>query len=214
MAPAGKVPPSLPVWSFPTRLTQKVLYTRESARKEYYPIPEALNTIDVLDVLHNHTLLANTFWPWSETEVVLEKRGTTELVISSSAASTRATMSTTAEGIVYEEEMPLGLKMTIVYRVADMQDQPREKDFPASAGPTSLAESRLYVVEERSVAAPRPLSMLVKVKEGPIEKTPHLVWLLNELGRNGKNMTEALTGLRGLAGDLDDTGEPGKAKAD
>jgi hypothetical protein len=118
-------------------------------------------------------------------------------------------MSTIAEGIFYEEEMPLGLKMTIIYKVADVQDQDREKDTQVSARSTSLAESRLYVVQERSVAAPRPLSMLVNMKEGPIEKTRRLVWLLNELGRNGKDSAQALAGLRASAAD-----DMGKSKAD
>jgi hypothetical protein len=163
--------------------------------------------------LHNHTLVANTFWP-SDTEVVEEKRSsqcTTEFVINASAGSARATMSTTAEGIFYEEEMPLGLKMTIIYKVADVQDQDRQKDTQVSARPTSLAESRVYLVEERSVAAPRPLSMLVNVKDGPIEKTRRLVWLLNELGRNGKDSAQALAGLRASAADLHDIR---KSKAD
>jgi hypothetical protein len=159
--------------------------------------------------LHNHNLLANTFWPL-DAEVVEEKRtsqSTTEFVIRSSAG--RATMSTIAEGIFYEEEMPLGLKMTIIYKVADVQDQDREKNTQVSARSTSLAESRLYVVQERSVAAPRPLSILVNVKEGPIEKTHRLVWLLTELGRNGKDSAQALAGLRASAAD-----DMGKSKAD
>lgn len=123
-------------------------------------------------------------------------------------------MSTTPEGIFYEEEMPLGLKMAIYYKVSDVQDQNWEKDSQASARPTSPADAGLYLVEERSVVAPRPLSMLVKVKEGPIEKTRHLVWLLKELGRNGNNTTEALTGLRACAEELDGMDGLRKSKAD
>ncbi|RLL93411.1 hypothetical protein CFD26_100911 [Aspergillus turcosus] len=189
------------------------LYSRKSAEKEYYPVPEGLSPTDVLQILHNHTLLANTFWPRSESEVVEEKRTSnsiTEFVINSSAGSARVTMSTTTDGLFYEEEMPLGLKMAIYYKVVNIQDQ----NAQASAHPTLSNESHLHLVEERSVVAPRPLSMLVKVKEGPIEKTRHLIWLLNELGRNGKNMAEALAGLRASAEGLDGVDGQAKPKAD
>lgn len=199
------------------RLTlKKVLYSTKSAKTESYSIPEELNATDVLNILHNHTLLADTFWPQSESEVVEEKRissSTTEFVISSSAGSARATMSKTTDGLFYQEEMPLGLKMAIYYKVVDVQDQD-QKATQASTRPTSSADAGLYLVEERSVAAPRPLSMIVKVKEGPIEKTRHLVWLLNELGWNGKNMAEALAGLRASAKDLDGMNGQAKPKAD
>ncbi|KAF7133827.1 hypothetical protein CNMCM5793_005239 [Aspergillus hiratsukae] len=154
------------------------LYSTKSAKTESYPIPEELNAADVLNILHNHTLLAGTFWPRPESEAVQQKHtsdSTTDFVISSSAGSARATMTTTTDGVFYEEDMPLGHKMTIYYKVADVQDQNWEKDSQASSRPTSSAESRLYLVEERSVTAPRPLSMLVKVKEGTIEKTRHLI---------------------------------------
>ncbi|RHZ49666.1 hypothetical protein CDV55_101478 [Aspergillus turcosus] len=189
------------------------LYSRKSAKTESYPIPEQLDATDVLNILHNHTLLADTLWPRSESAVVEEKRTSnsiTEFVINSSAGRARVTMSTTTDGLFYEEEMPLGLKMAIYYRVADIQDQ----NAQASAHPTLSNESHLHLVEERSVVAPRPLSMLVKVKEGPIEKTRHLIWLLNELGRNGKNMAEALAGLRASAEGLDGVDGQAKPKAD
>ncbi|KAF4217234.1 hypothetical protein CNMCM6457_004592 [Aspergillus fumigatiaffinis] len=106
---------------------RKVLYSTKSAKKEYYPVPEALTTIGVFEILHNHTLVANTFWPL-DAEVVEEEhtsQSTTEFVIRSSAG--RATMSTIAEGIFYEEEMPLGFKMAIIYKVADVQDKTGRK---------------------------------------------------------------------------------------
>ncbi|KAJ9358776.1 hypothetical protein C8Q69DRAFT_527250 [Paecilomyces variotii] len=193
------------------------LYSTKSAKTEYYPIPEELNATDVLELLHNHTLLASTFWSRSESSEVVEEKhtshNTTEFEIKSSAGTARATMSTTNNGLFYEEEMPLGLKMAIYYRIADVQDQNWEKDTQASARPI-LSDESLCLVEERSVMAPRPLSMFVKVKEGPIEKSHHLVWLLNELGRNGKNMTEALTGLRASTADLDGMEGLAKNKAD
>jgi hypothetical protein len=161
-------------------------------------------------------LLASTFWSRSESEAVEEKHtshSTTEFEINSSAGTARAAMSTSTNGVFYEEEMPLGLKMAIYYKIVDVQGQNRAKDTQASARPIPSDES-LCVVEERSVMAPRPFSMFVKVKEGPIEKSRHLVWLLNELGRNGKNITEALTSLRASAADLGGMEGLAKNKAD
>ncbi|KAL3475150.1 hypothetical protein BJX99DRAFT_230087 [Aspergillus californicus] len=89
-------------------------------------MPEALNLQDVLMLLHNHSALSNILWPRSTFDTSEEKRtgpNTTEFRIGSttSIAKSKATMTTRAEGVAYEEELPLGLSATIVYRVADFR---------------------------------------------------------------------------------------------
>ncbi|RYP27601.1 hypothetical protein DL767_007606 [Monosporascus sp. MG133] len=194
------------------------LYSTKTAKKEYYPIPDTLNLQDVLAILRDHSILSNVFWPRSAREIPEEKRtgpSTTEFSIGSSAARGRATMTTKADGIVYEEEMPLGLKMTVVYRVTDCPPGTWSKDSDASSDALlSLSESRLCLEEERSVAAPRPLSMLVNLKDGPIVKTQNLVRVLNEFGRNGKDLVSALASLQVSTADHSDTDELEKPKAD
>lgn len=77
-----------------------------------------------------------------------------------------------------------------------------------------LPESRLCLEEERSVTAPRPLSLLVNLKDEPIPKTLSLVRGLNEFGRNGKDVDLTLASLPAPTANPDEAYELGKSKAD
>ncbi|RYO89738.1 hypothetical protein DL764_008541 [Monosporascus ibericus] len=194
------------------------LYSTKTAKKEYYHIPDALNLQDVLVILRDHSTLSNVFWPRSTMEIPEEKctgPSTTEFRIGSSAARSRAIMTTKADGIVYEEDMPLGLKVTVVYRVANCPPGTWSNDSDASSDRLlSLSESRLCLEEERSVVGPRPLLILTNLKEGPIVKTRNLMWVLDEFARNGKDLVSALGSLQLSTADPNDADELEKPKAD
>lgn len=122
-----------------------------------------------------------------------------------------------AREVVVEEEMPLGLRMTLVYRVSD--EPPQGISAEEGDGLLALADSQpstslspsgsrigLYLEVERSVMAPRPLSMLVKTTEGPVVKTKNLLFVLDELG-NGRDLDAVLCALNDGLGESDDEGD-------
>lgn len=102
-----------------------------------------------------------------------------------------------------EEDMPLGLEMALVYRVTTSSDLPPDSDTSNGDNLLSVSSPGLYLEVERSVLAPRLLSFLVKAREGPILKTRNLLWVLEEMGRNGKVLGAALDQLRVHDGDCD-----------
>ncbi|GKZ23510.1 hypothetical protein AbraIFM66951_007610 [Aspergillus brasiliensis] len=205
-------------------------YSTKHAKTSYYHIPSTLNLEDVQQVFHNHSTLAGIFWPQPTNDpenLIFENQtgpSTTEIQIgptlgSGSATKCKASLTSHHEAreVVVIEEMPLGLRMTLVYRVSD--EPPQGISAEEGDGLLALADSQpstslsgsgsrvgLYLEVERSVSAPRPLSMLVKTTEGPIVKTKNLLFVLDELGRNGKDLDAALAALTGL-GESDDEGE-------
>lgn len=89
--------------------------------------------------------------------------------------------------VVLEETMPLGLELRLVHRV--ISDLPSGSDVSDSLLSTP---SSLYLEVERSVTAPKPLSIIVQVTEGLICKTMNLTHVLDEMARNGKDFTTAI----------------------
>lgn len=187
----------------------EVFYSTKTAKKEHYPIPEALDTQHILGILHDHSVLAQVFWP---TEVLEEKRTDSRsatFTIGPSNATTKATLTSQGDGVICSEEMPLGLQFTVTYRIVSPQENSQKETTketePVEAESTSsllnstipLTEHRLYVEEERSVLALKPLSKIINMSEGPIVKTQNLTMVLEELGRNGMDMASALAILKG-----------------
>ncbi|PYH54844.1 uncharacterized protein BO96DRAFT_424449 [Aspergillus niger CBS 101883] len=208
-------------------------HSTKHAKTSYYHIPSTVNLDDVQQILHNHSTLANIFWPQTVNDpenLIFENQtgpSTTEIQIGPASGSNPGPSATKckarmishheAREVVVEEEMPLGLRMTLVYRVSDEPPQgisAEEGDgLPALADSqpsTSLSPSGsrigLYLEVERSVMAPRPLSMLVKTTEGPVVKTKNLLFVLDELG-NGRDLDAVLGALNDGLGESDDEGE-------
>ncbi|KAJ5247897.1 hypothetical protein N7468_002880 [Penicillium chermesinum] len=187
-----------------------------SSRKAYYPLPDTLTQQDVLKFLHNRTALAHLFWHPQVAEVDERRTSPTSTNFSIGSAPTKgkATITTAADEAVCEEELPFGLRMRVVYRVIDTSVGGYGNGVSASSDRLILPESRLCLEEERSVAVPRPLSLLVNLKDGPISKTLSLVRALNEFGRNGKDLGSTLASLPAPTADPDDGYELEKSKAD
>lgn len=184
-----------------------VFYSTKTARKEHYPVPEALDTQHVLGVLHDHSTLAQVFWP----EVLREKHTdshSTAFIIGPSSAITKATLTSQGDGVICSEGMPLGLQFTVTYRIVGPQNSQKESTCetePVEAESTSSllnstispTEHRLCLEEERSVLALKPLSKIVNMSEGPIVKTQNLTMVLEELGWNEMDTASALAILKG-----------------
>lgn len=199
-----------------TSLTKPVFYTTKEAEKSHHPIPSGLKEQDASNILHDHPLLAAIFWPSRR----IIKQGedsptprTTHFSVGSASGSetsykTSLTSQFNEKEVILVEDMPLGLKMTVAYRVISGEDIPSES--PNENDVLEATPNGLYLEVERSVQSPRPLSLLVRVKDGPIQKTRDLLWVLDEMGRNGKNLAAALGALR----IRDDGTDRGKDKAD
>ncbi|ODM20525.1 hypothetical protein SI65_03578 [Aspergillus cristatus] len=197
-------------------------YSAKTAKKEHYPIPEALNTQHVLGVLHDHSVLVQVLWP---RQVLEEKRtdsSSTTFTIGPSDSTTKATLTSQGNGIVCTENMPLGLQFTVTYRIVTSQENSRkentgktepveaESTFSLLNSTTSPTEPRLHLEEERSVLAPKPLSKVLNMSEGPIVKTQNLVMVLEEVARNGMDIASALGSLK--ASTTNGTGKVEKRK--
>lgn len=195
---------------------QTDFYSTQTAKKAYYPLPDALSQQDVLSFLHNHTALAHVFWPQLVTGVDERRTCPTSTIISIGPAATKgkATIATMADEAVCEEELPFGLRMSVVYRVIDTSVGGYGNGVSESSDCLTLPESRLCLEEERSVTAPRPLSLLLNQKDGPIPKTLSLVRALDEFGRNGKDVGLTLASLSAPTADRDNAYELEKPKAD
>ncbi|KAF5857186.1 hypothetical protein ETB97_006178 [Aspergillus alliaceus] len=184
-------------------------YSTKAAKKELYPISEALSIQDVLDVLHTHSMLSQVFWPLSVTEG-LEKKTTTpqrtKFTVSSLDTNDKATLTSQADAVTCTEETILGLRFTVTYRIIDSRYNPEQKiihDIFQTESTSSLInsttlplETRLYLEEERSLTAPKPLSSLMKMKDGPIVKTRNLLFFLEEMSRNGADMASTIASLK------------------
>ncbi|CAK42987.1 hypothetical protein M747DRAFT_351024 [Aspergillus niger ATCC 13496] len=208
-------------------------HSTKHAKTSYYHIPSTVNLDDVQQILHNHSTLANIFWPQTVNDpenLIFENQtgpSTTEIQIGPASGSNPGPSATKckarmishheAREVVVEEEMPLGLRMTLVYRVSD--EPPQGISAEEGDGLLALADSQpstslspsgsrigLYLEVERSVMAPRPLSMLVKTTEGPVVKTKNLLFVLDELG-NGRDLDAVLGALNDGLGESDDEGE-------
>lgn len=104
--------------------------------------------------------------------------------------------------------MPLGLQFTVTYRIITQENSQKEstsENEPVEAESTLnllnstvyLTQHRLYLEEERSVLALKPLSKIMALIEGPIAKTQPLTMVLEQLYWNGMDMASALAILKG-----------------
>lgn len=188
--------------------SNQAFYSTKTAKKQHYPIPEALNTRYVLSILHDHSVLAQVFWP---TKLLEEKciDSHSTFTIGPSNATTKATLTSQGDGVICSENMPLSLQCTVTYRLVAPQEisqrETTKETEPVGGESTSsllkstipLIQHRLYLEEERSVLALKPLSKVINMSEGPIVKTQNLTMILEELSRNGMVMASALAILKG-----------------
>ncbi|CAG7936501.1 unnamed protein product [Penicillium nalgiovense] len=182
-----------------------------TSSKAYYHLPDALIQEDVFSFLHNHTALAHLFWPLAM-KVDESTNPTSTIFNIGSAAKEKATITSATDEVVCEEELPFGLRMRMVYRVINTSVGGYGNGVSGSSDRLILPESRLCLEEERSVTAPRPLSLLLNLKDGPIPKTLNLLRALNEFARNGKDVDLTLAPLPAPTADPDDVYEMGKSK--
>ena len=185
--------------------SKAVLYSTKHAKKSYHPIPSTLGADDVLQIFQDHGHLAEIFWPPphvisdekhttpNKTEFCIECARSSEPGSSVSKSKTSIVSRKQEKEVVLEESMPLGIELGIVHRV--ISDLPPGSEALDSLQQISTSSS-LYLEVERSVTAPKPLSIIVQVTEGLVCKTKNLVWVLDEMGRNGKDLTAALQQLR------------------
>lgn len=94
------------------------------------------------------------------------------------------------------EEMPLGFVVTVTYTVsrADADAMTSETD-PSLLKLGTLSDSKLYLEEERTMRALKPILGWIRYKDGPIVKTENLARFLEEISRNGNDMDSALESL-------------------
>jgi hypothetical protein len=154
-------------------------------------------------------MLSQVFWPLSITEVLEEKTTvpqSTKFTVSSLNTNNKAALTSQANAVTCTEETFLGLRFTVTYRIIDSRYNPAQiiiHDIFQTESTSSLInsttlplETRLYLEEERSLTAPKPLSSLMKMKDGPIVKTRNLLFFLEEMSRNGADMASAIASLK------------------
>jgi hypothetical protein len=103
-------------------------------------------------------------------------------------------LSPVANGVICTEEMPAGLTMTITYTVAGREAAEKQSThrMPKPNAASAPADSKVYLEEERTIRAPKPLSSLMSFSNGPSEKTQNILRFLEELSRNGWDVVSAL----------------------
>ena len=162
-------------------------------------------------------MLAQVLWP---RQVLEEKRTDLSSIastIGSSDSTAKATLTSQGNGIVCTGNMPLGVQFIVLYRIVTSQENSRKentgKTEPVGAESassilsptTSPTEPRLHLEEKRCVLAPKPLSKVLNMSEGPIVETQNLVMVLEELAQNGMDIASALGSLK--ASTTNGTGE-------
>ncbi|QKX61541.1 uncharacterized protein TRUGW13939_08693 [Talaromyces rugulosus] len=193
-------------------------YSTTYARKEYYPIPETLDADLVLGILHDHCTVAHILWTPGLVKAAEEIQASpraTKFDIRSETGRLQSSLTTESDGLVCKEEMPLGFQITVKYRVVHGQttagqNEGKADDILNTVQPSSvinnssnmatsismLDPSRLYLEEERSITALKPISKLLKYKEGPTVKTQNLLRAFEDLARNTGDMASALNRLK------------------
>ena len=124
-------------------------------------------------------------------------------VLGMNGSNFKASISSKPDGVVCNEEMPLGLKASIAYVVVgrdqllEEQGGNREGIEEAStlAPHVQAAKQQLFLIEENTVTALKPAMSLLKWKDGPTLKTKNLLRVLESLGRNGMDVLSALADL-------------------
>ncbi|KAF2123426.1 hypothetical protein P153DRAFT_361993 [Dothidotthia symphoricarpi CBS 119687] len=188
-------------------------YSSKQGSKKKYPLPVGFNDEDVIQILHDHSMLSQIFWPHSSTAVRPEtdaKPNMSQFIVRSEDSSYKAAISSQKNGVTCTEELPLGFKITITYVVAGWdqfaEEQSRNSDKDEAASSSSLLEysaslpnHQLYLVEERSMTALKPAMLLMKWKnEGIVAKTKNLLQVLEDIGGTGKDLLSALADLTSM----------------
>ncbi|KFY26317.1 hypothetical protein V493_04169 [Pseudogymnoascus sp. VKM F-4281 (FW-2241)] len=177
-----------------------LFFSTKSTQKAKYSIPNPLDYETVLGILHNQTLLQQVFWPASlNTPIQEENRAgpdLTNISIGLPDPKVNWSLSTHANGVTCIEEMPLGFVATVTYTVyrADADATTSEAE-PNLLKPGTLSDSKLYLEEERTIRALKPILGWINFNDGPIIKTQNLARLLEEISRNGNDIGSALASL-------------------
>lgn len=136
----------------------------------------------------------------------------------------KASICSQPNGVACTEDLPLGLKATHTYSVAS-RDQLAEEQIAQSEKEEAGSESslinfstvpldrQLYLVEEKSAIAWKPLASFVRVKDDKLAlKTENLLRMLECLGRTQKDTVSALAELNGMRTHVDADIDVEKAK--
>lgn len=192
-------------------------YSSKTGSQKKHPLPDTLSHQDVVQILHDHSVLSQILWPHSSTTVRAKTStvsGTSRFIVGPEGSGYNATISSQTNGVTCVEELPLGFQITITYAVAG-RDQVADqigndsKDEAASSSSllhfdTSSLDRRLYLVEGKSMTAPKPAMLLMKWKdEETVQKTKNLLQVLGFLGENGNDILAALADLNGSTAPAD-----------
>ncbi|XPS73965.1 hypothetical protein M3J09_006093 [Ascochyta lentis] len=189
-------------------------YSSKTSNRKTYPISDGLDSGEVVQILHDHSVLAQIFWPHSSATVRAEMNSPpsmSEFVIGQQGSSYKATLCSQENGATCIEELHLGIKVTIVYSVAT-QDQLSQKEGSSSNKDEAASTSgfsdftvcppdhQLYLVEEKTMTVLKPASFLLGWnEEGIILKTKNLLQVLTNLGETRMGIMSALADLNGMA---------------
>jgi hypothetical protein len=207
---------------------QQVFSSTKTGDKSTYPLPDSLNSDDVLQILHNHSVLAQIFWPHSSAALQTQPSSTPNMsnfLVGQCKSEFKTTLCSQPDGVVCTEEMPLGMKAIITYVVASRDQLAEEQNAHSEKGEavstssllnlsTTPLDHQLYLVEERAATALKPLASFIKVKQTStlIPKTANLIKVLERMGGPQKDLGSALSELNGAATQVDADISMGKAK--
>ncbi|KAH6867039.1 hypothetical protein BKA58DRAFT_216526 [Alternaria rosae] len=196
-------------------------YSTKTGSKSTYPLPDSLNADDILQILHNHSVLSQIFWPHSSATIRTQPSSTSNVsnfIVGQYGSEYKATLCSQSDGVVCTEEMPLGVKATITYVVVG-RDQLAKQQIARSeigeAGSTSSSlnlsnssttplDHQLYLLEEIAATAFKPLASLISIKQNKlIPKTGNLVKVLENLGGPQKDLISALSELNDIRTHVD-----------
>lgn len=181
-----------------------------------HPLPESLRHDDVVQILHDHSLLARILWPDSCPNVQGEPDSfptTSKFIVEQGRSIYTAILCSLTNGVTCTEELPMGFKITNTFIVARVDQLPEEEQNARSkreAAASNIApvdcastcsDYPLFLVEERSVDALKPAMLVMNWKDGEAAvKTQNLLHILSILGESGKDVSSALSYLHGSEG--------------
>lgn len=208
----------------------QVLYSTKTGSKSTYPLPDGLNADGILQILHNHSVLSQIFWPHSSATIRIQPSSMSNVsnfLVGQHGSEYKATLCSQPDGVVCTEEMPLGLKATITYAVVDrdrLAKQQIARNEESEAGSTSSflnmsnssttpLDHQHYLLEEIAATAFKPLASFIKIGQNKlIPKTENLVKVLEHLGGPQKDLIAALSELNGIRTHVDADVSLDKAK--
>ncbi|CAI9634962.1 unnamed protein product [Alternaria burnsii] len=193
-------------------MTSHFSSTNEGGRNTY-PLPDSLGYDDVLEILHNHSVLSQIFWPHSSARVRIQPGSVSNMsnfLIEQGQSEFKVSLCSQPNGITCTEELPLGIKATTKFviggcdQIAGEQTVHDEKGGAVSTSdllksPITPLNHQLYLVEQRFVTAFKLLVPWVQIKQGTIPKTENLMEVLKSLGESQKDLISALSDLNGIA---------------